>query len=80
MLEAVAAGVTVEVVPGPFAAAVAVVAAVCWTRRGGSCFEGFLPRKGPARRDRLAELVGEQRAVVLYEAPHRLARTVQDLP
>ncbi len=79
VLEAVAAGVTVEVVPGPFAAAVAVVASGLLDPSGRFCFEGFLPRKGPARRDRLAELVGEQRTVVLYEAPHRLARTVQDL-
>lgn len=79
VLEAVAAGVTVEVVPGPFAAAVAVVASGLLDATGRFCFEGFLPRKGPARRERLAELVGEQRTVVLYEAPHRLARTVQDL-
>ena len=46
---------------------------------GRFCFEGFLPRKGPSRTARLDELVDERRAVVLYEAPHRLARTVADL-
>ena len=46
---------------------------------GRFCFEGFLPRKGAARAARLDELVGERRTVVLYEAPHRLARTLADL-
>ena len=76
---AVQGGVTVEVVPGPFAAAVAAVASGLLDPSGRFCFEGFLPRKGPARRERLQALVGERRAVVLYEAPHRLARTVADL-
>jgi 16S rRNA (cytidine1402-2'-O)-methyltransferase len=42
-------------------------------------FEGFLPRKGRERRDRLNRLAEETRTVVLYEAPHRLTRTLQDL-
>jgi 16S rRNA (cytidine1402-2'-O)-methyltransferase len=46
---------------------------------GRFVFEGFLPRKGPGRAARLAAVAAEPRTVVLYEAPHRLARTVADL-
>jgi 16S rRNA (cytidine1402-2'-O)-methyltransferase len=46
---------------------------------GRFCFEGFLPRKGGDRARHLAELVGERRTIVLYEAPHRVERTLGDL-
>ncbi|MFP5256436.1 MAG: 16S rRNA (cytidine(1402)-2'-O)-methyltransferase, partial [Acidimicrobiia bacterium] len=46
---------------------------------GRYAFEGFLPRKGSGRANRLAELAAERRTVVLYEAPHRLVRTLADL-
>ncbi len=72
-------GLRVEVVPGPFAAAVALVGSGLLDPSGRFCFEGFLPRKGATRAARLAELVGERRTIVLYEAPHRLARTLSDL-
>jgi 16S rRNA (cytidine1402-2'-O)-methyltransferase len=72
-------GLRVEVVPGPFAAAVALVGSGLVDVSGRFCFEGFLPRKGAARRDRLEALRAERRTVVLYEAPHRLARTLADL-
>lgn len=72
-------GLLVEVVPGPFAGAVAVTGSGLLDPSGRFCFEGFLPRKGAARAQRLGELVGEQRTVVLYEAPHRLSRTLADL-
>jgi 16S rRNA (cytidine1402-2'-O)-methyltransferase len=42
-------------------------------------FEGFLPRSGRERTERLAELAAERRTSVLYEAPHRIARTLADL-
>lgn len=74
---AVAAGHAVEVVPGPSAAIAALVASGLPT--GRFVFEGFLPRKGSGRSERLAELRSERRTLVLYEAPHRLARTVRDL-
>ena len=70
-------GHRVEVVPGPSASLTALVASGLPT--GRFVFEGFLPRKGSGRTARLAELVGERRTVVLYEAPHRLARTLADL-
>lgn len=74
---AVAAGHIVEIVPGPSAAVAALVASGLPT--GRFVFEGFLPRKGSGRTQRLAELATEARTVVLYEAPHRLARTLIDL-
>ena len=74
---AAAAGHTVEVVPGPSAAITALVGSGLPTGRW--VFEGFLPRQGSGRTERLAELAGERRTVVLYEAPHRLARTLADL-
>jgi 16S rRNA (cytidine1402-2'-O)-methyltransferase len=76
---AVEAGVVVEVVPGPFAGAVAAVGSGLLDGSGRFVFEGFLPRKGAARRERIATLAGERRPVVLYEAPHRLAATLVDL-
>jgi 16S rRNA (cytidine1402-2'-O)-methyltransferase len=42
-------------------------------------FEGFLPRSGSGRAERLTELAKEHRTAVLYEAPHRVARTLDDL-
>jgi 16S rRNA (cytidine1402-2'-O)-methyltransferase len=71
------AGHTVEVVPGPSAAVTALVASGLPT--GRYAFEGFLPRKGSGRSSRLTELAAERRTVVLYEAPHRLVRTLADL-
>jgi 16S rRNA (cytidine1402-2'-O)-methyltransferase len=73
----VAAGHEVDVVPGPSAALAAVV--VSGLPAGRFVFEGFLPRKGSGRGDRLEQLRGETRTMVFYEAPHRIARTVADL-
>ncbi|HEY8546230.1 MAG TPA: 16S rRNA (cytidine(1402)-2'-O)-methyltransferase [Acidimicrobiales bacterium] len=74
---AVDAGHPVEVVPGPSAAIAALV--VSGLPAGRFVFEGFLPRKGAARTERLAAVAAEPRTVVLYEAPHRVARTLADL-
>ncbi len=74
---AVAAGVPVEVVPGPTAPIAALVASGLPTAR--FVVDGFLPRKGSARTRRLAEVAGEVRTVVLLEAPHRLGGTLEDL-
>jgi 16S rRNA (cytidine1402-2'-O)-methyltransferase len=70
-------GQRVEVVPGPSAAIAALVASGLPT--GRFVFEGFLPRKGSGRTARLAALSLEARTTILYEAPHRLARTLADL-
>jgi len=74
---AVEAGYAVDVVPGPSAAITALV--VSGLPTGRFVFEGFLPRKGSGRSERLAELALERRTMVLYEAPHRLIRTLTDL-
>lgn len=71
------AGFEARVIPGPSAAIAGLVASGLPT--GRFVFEGFLPRKGSGRSERLAALVGERRTVVVYEAPHRLARTLADL-
>ena len=72
-----AAGHVIEVVPGPSAAVTALVAS--GLPAGRFVFEGFLPRKGSGRTERLAAVAAERRTVVLYEAPHRVARTLADL-
>jgi 16S rRNA (cytidine1402-2'-O)-methyltransferase len=73
----VAAGVRVEAVPGPSALLTALVVSGLPTDR--VAFEGFLPRKGAARRHRLDELRLEPRTLVLYVAPHRASADLADL-
>ena len=74
---AVADGHLVEAVPGANAVLCALVVSGLPTDR--FVFEGFLPRRGVERRDRLTDIAGETRTVVLYEAPHRIVRTIDDL-
>lgn len=70
------AGLTVSPVPGASAllAALAVSGLPC----DRFCFEGFLPAKGAARRERLAVLVSEARTLVCYESAHRISETLDD--
>jgi len=75
--QVIAADLAVEVVPGPSAVLAALVQSGLSTSR--FVFEGFLPRKGAARARMLAEVGREKRTVVLFEAPHRLVRTLNDL-
>ncbi|MGQ9865632.1 MAG: 16S rRNA (cytidine(1402)-2'-O)-methyltransferase [Pseudanabaenaceae cyanobacterium] len=75
--ECLAAGIAVVPVPGPTAAMAALVASGLASDR--FVFEGFLPLKAKVRRERLAALAREERTVILYEAPHRLMQTLQDL-
>jgi 16S rRNA (cytidine1402-2'-O)-methyltransferase len=72
-----AAGLAVEVVPGPTAAVAALVISGLATDRW--CFEGFLPRKAGERGRRLADLAGEARTLVFYEAPNRVDATLAAL-
>jgi 16S rRNA (cytidine1402-2'-O)-methyltransferase len=64
-------------VPGPSAVMAAVagsgIAGAQWT------FEGFLPRKGRERRERLARIAADERGAVMFEAPGRVAATLADL-
>jgi 16S rRNA (cytidine1402-2'-O)-methyltransferase len=71
---AVEDGIDVTTVPGP--SAVLAALAVSGLPVDRFCFEGFLPRKGGERRGRLAELAGEPRTMVVFEAPHRTAATL----
>jgi 16S rRNA (cytidine1402-2'-O)-methyltransferase len=71
------AGHEVTTVPGPAAAVSALVVSGISAAR--YVFEGFLPRSGRARTERLSELATERRTMVLYEAPHRVLRTMADL-
>ncbi|MGH2784490.1 MAG: 16S rRNA (cytidine(1402)-2'-O)-methyltransferase [Actinomycetota bacterium] len=71
------AGQRVEVVPGPSAAVAALVVSGLPTAR--FVFEGFLPRTKGDRRRRLERLAGEERTLVFFEAPHRIAATLSDM-
>lgn len=72
-----AAGVRVVPVPGACAAISALVASGLPTRR--FAFEAFLPSDKKERKAVLAELTRESRTIVIYEAPHRLKKTLQEL-
>lgn len=65
----------------PIPGASAVIAAISATGIAGPrwTFEGFLPRSGRERHERLARMAADGRGVVLYEAPGRLAATLRDL-
>ncbi len=71
------AGYPVSAVPGPDAVTTALVISGLPTAR--FVFEGFLPRSGRERSQRIDEIARERRTVVLYESPHRIERTVADL-
>ena len=70
-------GRTVICVPGPSAVTTALVSS--GLPSGRFCFEGFLPPKANARRQRLQALAAEERTVVLFEAPHRLVALLEDM-
>jgi 16S rRNA (cytidine1402-2'-O)-methyltransferase len=71
------AGETVSVIPGPTSVMSALVVSGLSTER--FCVEGFLPRRGGARRDRIAALMADQRTTVVLEAPGRVAGTLAEL-
>jgi 16S rRNA (cytidine1402-2'-O)-methyltransferase len=71
------AGLAVEVVPGPSAVLTALVLSGLPTER--FVFEGFLPRRGRERAERLTAVANEHRTTVVFEAPHRLTQTLVDL-
>ena len=74
---AIDAGHAVHAVPGPAAFVMAATISGLPTQR--IAFDGFLPRTGAERRNALTEIVRERRTTVIYEAPHRLERTIEDL-
>lgn len=71
-----AAGLTVSCLPGPSAVTTALAVSGLPTDR--FCFEGFAPRKPGARLGWLAALAAEQRTVVFFESPRRLADCLRD--
>ncbi len=71
------ANISVIPIPGPTAAITALSVSGLPTDR--FVFEGFLPLKGKERRDRLNQLMTEIRTIIVYEAPHRLLKTLIDL-
>lgn len=72
-----AAGITVLPVPGPSAVTAAVSAA--GVESTGFVFLGFPPDRSKARKEWFERIGREELAVVLYEAPHRIHRTLEDL-
>ena len=71
------AGIPVTAAPGVSAAVTALTLSALDTRR--FVFEGFLPVSGSERTERLTALQSETRTAILYEAPHKLRRTLADL-
>lgn len=71
---AAAEGLPVTCAPGPSAVLAALAVSGLPTDR--FCFEGFLPRRPGERRRALADLAGERRTMVFFEAPHRIADTL----
>ncbi|MDE6155903.1 MAG: 16S rRNA (cytidine(1402)-2'-O)-methyltransferase, partial [Eubacterium sp.] len=69
-------GIEVESVPGPTAFATAL--AISGMESGRFTFEGFLSVNKKSRREHLEEIKEEKRTLIFYEAPHKLANTLQD--
>lgn len=74
--EAVAAGITVQCLPGATAFVPAIVSSGLPDDR--FCFEGFLPQK-KGRQTRLLSLLDEERTMIFYESPYRVVKTLQQL-
>lgn len=71
------AGVNVTSLPGAAACITALTLSGLATRR--FCFEGFLPAEKKEKKEILEELATETRTMILYEAPHHLIRTLEEL-
>ena len=73
----VEAKISIVPIPGVTAAITALAVSGLPTNR--FVFEGFLPVKGKARKERLDLIQQETRTIILYESPHKLKQTLQDL-
>ena len=71
------AGINVTSLPGAAACITALTLSGLATRR--FCFEGFLPAEKKEKKEILEELATETRTMILYEAPHHLIRTLEEL-
>ena len=70
-------GISVIAVPGP--SAITAALSIAGLPTGRFSFEGFLPARLAERRARLAELAVETRTQVFFEAPHRIAESLEDM-
>lgn len=70
-------GIPVSSIPGACAAITALTLSALPTRR--FCFEGFIPVSSRERRVRLDAIASEERTQIIYEAPHKLRKTLDDL-
>src|SRR5881296_1078286 len=70
-------GIDVYPIPGPVAAVAALIGSGLPTN--SFYFAGFLPSRSGARKKRLGELAGIDATLVLYEAPHRIVRSLEDI-
>lgn len=70
---------SIEVIPIPGVTAAITALAVSGLDCDRFVFEGFLPTKAKLRKTRLTQLQRETRTIILYEAPHRLITTLEDL-
>lgn len=70
-------GIVVTSLPGPVACITALTLSGLSTRR--FCFEGFLPSDKKEKKDILKDLEEESRTIILYESPHRLVKTLEEL-
>ncbi len=77
VIACIEANIPVVPIPGVSAVTTAISASGLPTDR--FVFEGFLPVKGQERQSRLEFLASEVRTIVIYESPHRLQQTIQDL-
>ena len=75
--KAIAAGLPIEVIPGPTAFTAALV--ISGLDSSSFIFYGFLPRRRNLRRNLLEALKMESRTVIFYEAPHRLLASLTDI-
>ena len=75
--QCIEAGIKVTPVPGAAACINALIMSGMPTRR--FCFEAFLPSDKKEKSDVLEQLKAEQRTIIIYEAPHKLVRTLKDL-
>ena len=71
------AGIPLTSLPGPAACITALTVSGLPARR--FCFEAFLPPDKKERKEILRELENETRTIIVYEAPHRLVRTMKEL-
>ena len=71
------AGIRIVPLPGACAAITALCASGIASDR--FCFEGFLPAKSKARRDKLENIAEEDRTLIFYESTHRILDTLEDM-